>query len=51
MRQLIDRAERIQVDRAREQGWSWQALADSLRVSRQAVHEKHASRRKVQGKE
>jgi hypothetical protein len=51
MRQLVDRAERIQVDGARAQGWSWQAIADALRVSRQAVHEKHATRRKVMGLE
>jgi hypothetical protein len=51
LRRLIDRAERIQVDNARTQGWSWQAIADALHVSRQAVHEKHAMRRKVMNKE
>ena len=32
----------MQVRNAREQGWSWQAIADVLQVSRQAVHQKHS---------
>ena len=27
--------------KAREQGWSWQDIADALGVSRQAVHQKY----------
>lgn len=42
---LADRLESLQVERAREQGWSWQEIADRLDVSRQAVHKKHAPRR------
>lgn len=42
---LADRLESLQVERARELGWSWQAIADRLDVSRQAVHKKHARRR------
>ncbi|MFI6431304.1 helix-turn-helix domain-containing protein [Rhodococcus oryzae] len=41
LRRLLERLETIQVQNARRQGWSWQAIADSLEVSRQAVHQKH----------
>lgn len=51
MRRLLDELERLHVDNARDQGWTWQDVASMLRVSRQSVHEKHASRRRVQGKE
>jgi DNA-directed RNA polymerase specialized sigma24 family protein len=44
MRDLADRLETLQVGRARELGWSWQEIADSLGVSRQAVHKKHGRR-------
>lgn len=44
LRTLADRLEEVQVRSARDQGWSWQAIADVLKVSRQAVHQKHASR-------
>jgi hypothetical protein len=42
LRALADRLEAVQVHNAREQGWSWQAVADVLQVSRQAVHQKHS---------
>jgi hypothetical protein len=42
LRALADRVEVVQVHNAREQGWSWQAIADVLQVSRQAVHQKHS---------
>ena len=42
LRALADRLEAVQVHNAREQGWSWQAIADVLQVSRQAVHQKHS---------
>ncbi|WP_438290085.1 hypothetical protein [Streptomyces sp. HUAS TT7] len=51
LRRLLEELERVHVDNARDQGWSWQAIATSLNVSRQSVHEKHASRRKATGKE
>jgi hypothetical protein len=51
LRRLLDELERLHVDSARDQGWSWQDIATALRVSRQTVHEKHASRRKATGKE
>ncbi|MFD4468073.1 helix-turn-helix domain-containing protein [Rhodococcus sp. NPDC058505] len=45
LRRLLERLEAVQVQNARDQGWSWQAIADSLEVSRQAVHQKHNRRR------
>ncbi|TQF68637.1 HTH domain-containing protein [Rhodococcus spelaei] len=44
LRRLLERLEAIQVRSARDQGWSWQAIADALEVSRQAVHQKHNRR-------
>ncbi len=44
LRRLLERLEAIQVANARAAGWSWQAIADSLEVSRQAVHQKHFRR-------
>ena len=38
-------AESLQVDNARRLGWSWQEIATTLGVSKQAVHKKHAERR------
>jgi hypothetical protein len=46
LRELTDRLETLQVDNARQQGWSWQAIAVHLGVSRQAAHKKHAARRR-----
>ncbi|GAA3438667.1 hypothetical protein [Kutzneria kofuensis] len=51
LRRLLEELERLHVDNAREQGWSWQDIATVLAVSRQSVHEKHANRRKAQYKE
>jgi hypothetical protein len=45
LRKLLERLEALQVDNARSMGWSWQAIADELHVSRQAVHKKHRERR------
>ncbi|MGW0036308.1 helix-turn-helix domain-containing protein [Gordonia sp. NPDC003376] len=42
LRTLADRLEDVQVANARNQGWSWQAIADVLQISRQAVHQKHS---------
>lgn len=44
LRTLADRLEDVQVANARSQGWSWQAVADVLQISRQAVHQKHSYR-------
>ena len=46
LRDLADRLEALQVANARDRGWSWQQIAESLGVSRQAVHKKHARSRK-----
>jgi hypothetical protein len=51
LRRLLAELERLHVDNARDQGWSWQRIADTLQVSKQSVHEKHASRRQASGKE
>ncbi|HEX3589781.1 MAG TPA: helix-turn-helix domain-containing protein [Pseudonocardiaceae bacterium] len=51
LRRLLEELERLHVDNARDQGWSWQDIAKALHVSRQSVHEKHARRRKVAGLE
>ncbi len=45
LRRLLERLERIHVENAREQGWSWQEIAEQLGVSKQAVHQKHKERR------
>jgi hypothetical protein len=45
LRRLLEQLEALQVDNAREQGWSWQDIASELGVSKQAVHKKHAGRR------
>lgn len=47
LRKLLEQLEALQVRSAREQGWSWQDIADELHVSRQAVHKKHAGRRRL----
>jgi HTH domain len=39
---LLEALEALQVERARRSGWSWEAIAKKLGVSRQAVHQKHA---------
>ncbi|HEV6954504.1 MAG TPA: helix-turn-helix domain-containing protein [Promicromonospora sp.] len=44
LRELADRLEVLQVERARRLGWSWQDVADALGVSRQAVHKKYNRR-------
>lgn len=45
LHELADRLEVLQVERAREQGWSWQQIAAALDVSRQAAHQKHGRRK------
>jgi hypothetical protein len=49
LRSVIAQLEELQVDLARDQGWTWQQIADALRVSVQAVHQKHARRRAGKG--
>ena len=51
LRRLAEELEALQVDNARRQGWSWQAIAAALRVSKQAVHKKYAGRRPLHAAE
>ena len=41
LRILVDELEALHVENAREAGWSWQAIADVLGVTRQSVHKMH----------
>jgi Homeodomain-like domain len=45
LQRLQERLEALHVANAREQGWSWQAIAEALEVSRQAVHQKYNRRK------
>jgi hypothetical protein len=45
LRALVERLEALQVENARDRGWSWQEIALYLGVSKQAVHKKHAGKR------
>jgi transcriptional regulator with XRE-family HTH domain len=45
LRTLVERLETLQVQSARDQGWTWEQIAQLLGVSRQAVHKKHAGGR------
>ncbi|MGH3319437.1 MAG: helix-turn-helix domain-containing protein [Streptosporangiaceae bacterium] len=45
LRGLVERLEELQVGNARDQGWTWQEIAQLLGVTRQAVHKKYTSGR------
>jgi len=45
LRRLAEQLESLQVDRARDLGWSWAQIAQELGVSKQAVHQKHGGGR------
>ena len=45
LRGLLDQLEALQVNAAREQGWTWERIAQALGVTRQSVHKKYAGRR------
>ena len=47
LRRLLESLESLQVANAREQGWSWQQIAEALGVSKQAVHKKHGGRLRI----
>lgn len=49
--ELLAELERLQVDNARDEGWTWERIAEALHVTRQAVHQKHARRRLMENKE
>ncbi len=42
---FVEVLEAVQVENARAKGWSWQAIAARLGVTKQAVHKKYAGRR------
>jgi hypothetical protein len=50
LRGLVERLEAVQVQNARDLGWSWQDIATHLDVTRQAVHKKHAGGRRLLGR-
>jgi predicted transcriptional regulator len=45
LRVLVERLEALQVGNARNQGWTWDQIAQLLGVTRQAVHKKYAGGR------
>ncbi len=45
LRILVERLEDLQVQNARESGWTWEQIAQLLGVTRQAVHKKYAGGR------
>lgn len=47
LRRLVEQLESLQVDRARERGWTWSRIAGELGVSKQAVHQKHGGARSI----
>ena len=44
LRALAERLEVLQVQSARELGWSWQEIAQRLGVTKQTVHRKYGRR-------
>lgn len=46
LRNLAEELEELHVDNARALGWSWQAIAEALGITRQSVHKKHHVRRR-----
>jgi hypothetical protein len=44
LRALTERLEILQVENARQLGWSWQDIAGRLGVTKQTVHRKHGKR-------
>jgi AraC-like DNA-binding protein len=45
LRVLVERLEGLQVQNARDAGWTWEQIAQQLGVSRQAVHKKYSGGR------
>ena len=50
LRRLADELEALHVANAHERGWSWQEVAASLGVTRQAAHKKHGGTRRRPGR-
>ena len=47
LRRLLESLETLQVTNARDQGWSWQQIAETLGVTKQAVHKKYGGGRRL----
>jgi DNA-directed RNA polymerase specialized sigma24 family protein len=47
LRRLLESLEALQVENARERGWSWQQIAAALGVTKQAVHKKYGDGRRL----
>jgi len=45
LRGMVEVLEAASVESARAKGWSWEAIAIKLGVTKQAVHKKYAGRR------
>lgn len=50
LRKLADRMEREAVERAVDDEWTWQEIAQALGVTRQAAHKRHAARLRSRGR-
>ena len=50
LRRLLESLEALQVENARERGWSWQQIAAELGVTKQAVHKKYGDGRRLLGR-
>lgn len=50
LRLLVEQLQDLQVDNARNQGWSWRQIAAALGVSKQAVHKKYSGRHLLGGR-
>jgi hypothetical protein len=46
LRRLVEELEALHVINARRLGWSWQAIAEELGVTRQSVHKKYRDHRR-----
>jgi predicted DNA-binding protein (UPF0251 family) len=46
LRTLVEELEALHVANARDQGWSWQEIAERLGITRQSVHKKHRGDRR-----
>jgi biotin operon repressor len=44
LRRLAEQLEAAEVERAMRAGWSWPEVAETLGITRQAVHKKHVKR-------
>ena len=47
LRTLLESLETLQVNNARDHGWSWQQIAGALGVTKQAVHKKYGDGRRL----